>query len=177
MRQLTTMARVESSTFDFVSAPVVPRLRVGKLCVAIQGATPAEMWERAGGAQETKFVEFRLDALPKPASALPGLKEFLAGHRDVTAIATCRRKQFGGHFVGSLTAELELLAKAAEAGCSIVDLEVESAEEAKRPRSWPSFGPHCGRPARRCWSASTTLPGPRDWSRRLNESRPSSRIL
>ncbi len=124
------MPRVESSTFDFVSAPVVPRLRVGKLCVAIQGATPAEMWERAA-AQETKFVEFRLDALPKPASALPGLKEFLAGHRDVTAIATCRRKQFGGHFVGSLTAELELLAKAAEAGCSIVDLEVESAEEAK----------------------------------------------
>ena len=57
-------------------------------------------------------------------------KEFLAAHRDVTAIATCRRKQFGGHFAGSLKAELEMLAKAAEAGCQIVDLEVESAEEA-----------------------------------------------
>jgi len=131
------MPRFESNTVNFALAPVVPRLRVGKLCVAIQGATPAEMWERAG-AQETKFIEFRLDALPKPASALPGLKEFLAGHRDVTAIATCRRKQFGGHFVGSLTAELELLTKAAEAGCSIVDLEVESAEEA-RPSQLAKF--------------------------------------
>jgi 3-dehydroquinate dehydratase/shikimate dehydrogenase len=49
----------------------------------------------------------------------------------VSSIVTCRRKAFGGHFTGSLTAELEILSKAAEAGCSIVDLEVESAEEAK----------------------------------------------
>jgi 3-dehydroquinate dehydratase/shikimate dehydrogenase len=55
----------------------------------------------------------------------------LAEHRDVTAIATCRRKEFGGHFVRSLTVELEVLLAAAEAGCRIVDLEVESAEEAK----------------------------------------------
>ena len=55
----------------------------------------------------------------------------MAAHRDVTAIATCRRKEFGGNFTGSLTAELEVLTKAAEAGCQIVDLEVESAEEAK----------------------------------------------
>ena len=68
------------------------------------------------------------------------LKEFLAAHRDVTAIATCRRKAFGGSFAGSLIAELEFLLKAAEAGCQIVDLEVESAEEAK-PRNWPSSGP------------------------------------
>jgi 3-dehydroquinate dehydratase/shikimate dehydrogenase len=59
------------------------------------------------------------------------LKDFLAAHRDVTAIATCRRKQFGGNFVGSLTSEFEVLSNAAEAGCQIVDLEVESAEEAK----------------------------------------------
>ena len=59
------------------------------------------------------------------------MKKFLADHRDVTAIATCRRKKFGGHFVGSLTAELEVLLEAAEAGCKIVDLEVESAEEAR----------------------------------------------
>jgi hypothetical protein len=59
------------------------------------------------------------------------LKEFLEGrNRDVSAIATCRRKQFGGNSRGSLKAELEVL-KAAEAGCQIVDLEVESAEEAK----------------------------------------------
>ena len=115
-----------------VPAPSVPRLRVGRLCVAIQGASPGEMLERAEAVlRDSKFLEFRLDSLSKPAAALPVLKEFLAGHRDVTAIATCRRKPFGGNFGGSLANELEVLAAAAEAGCQIVDLEVESAEEAR----------------------------------------------
>jgi 3-dehydroquinate dehydratase/shikimate dehydrogenase len=132
MRQLMGMSRTVSSTVGFAPAPAVPRQRLGKLCVAIQGASPAEMWQRAAtAADETKFVEFRLDSLPKPLAALPGLQEFLASHRDVSTIATCRRKQFGGHFTGALTAEFDILLKAAEAGCTIVDLEVESAEEAK----------------------------------------------
>ena len=104
---------------------------LGKLCVAIQAASPAELIERAEAAlADSKFLEFRLDSLPKPASALPKVKEFLAGHRDTTVVATCRRKHFGGQFTGSLKAELEVLLEAAEAGCQIVDLEVESAEEA-----------------------------------------------
>jgi 3-dehydroquinate dehydratase/shikimate dehydrogenase len=113
-----------------------PRLRVGKLCVAVQAGTPAELINRAEAALKdsnysSKFLEFRLDSLPKPAAALPGLKELLTEHRDVTVIATCRRKQFGGHFEGALTSELDILLAAAEAGCRLVDLEVESAEEAK----------------------------------------------
>ncbi len=112
--------------------PAGPRLRVPRLCVAIQAGSAAEMLERAAAAlADAKFLEFRLDSLAKPAASLPALKEFLAGRRDVTAIATCRRKPFGGNFVGSLTAEFEVLLKAADAGCQIVDLEVESAEEAK----------------------------------------------
>ncbi|MDE3186357.1 MAG: shikimate dehydrogenase [Acidobacteriota bacterium] len=109
-----------------------PRLRVGKLCVAIPAGSPAELVERAEAAlHDAKFFEFRLDSLPKPAAALPKIKDFLAAHRDVTAIATCRRKPNGGSFAGSLTAELTILADAALAGCQIVDLELESAEEAK----------------------------------------------
>jgi len=109
-----------------------PRLRTGKLCIAIQATSPAEMFSRAEAAlKDARFFEFRLDSLPKPAAALAPLKEFLANHRDVTAIATCRRKDFGGTLAGSLTTELDLLAKSAQAGCHIVDLEVESAEEAK----------------------------------------------
>jgi len=105
---------------------------VGKLCVAIQASSPAELIERAEAAlDDSKFLEFRLDTLPKPDSALPKVKKFLAEHREVTAIATCRRKQLGGLFVGSLIAELEVLLAATEAGCQIVDLEVESAEAAK----------------------------------------------
>jgi 3-dehydroquinate dehydratase / shikimate dehydrogenase len=120
-----------------VATPLAPRLRVGKVCIAIQGATPAEMLARAESAlgesllSESRFLEFRLDELAKPAAAIPYLKQFLAEHRDVTAIATCRRKAHGGNFAGALTAELEMLTKAAQAGCQIADLEVESAEEAK----------------------------------------------
>lgn len=112
-------------------APFVPRLRVSKLCVAIQAGSVSELMARAKAAlADSKFIELRLDSLPKPAAALPKVKEFLAAYHDAMVIATCRRKQFGGNFEESLKAELDVLLKAAEAGCQIVDLEVESAEEA-----------------------------------------------
>ncbi len=121
------------------AGPVRPRLQLGKLCVAIQAGSGAEMTERAEAAlKDAKFLELRLDSLAKPGSVLGALTEFLGEHRDVTAIATCRRKDHGGHFAGSLTAELEVLLKAAQAGCRIVDLEVESAEEA-RPAQLEKF--------------------------------------
>ncbi|MGH9562262.1 MAG: type I 3-dehydroquinate dehydratase, partial [Terracidiphilus sp.] len=116
-------------------APVVPRLRVGKLCIAVQGDTPAELFSRAEEAvKDSIFIELRLDRLAKPAAVFPALQTFLQHHRVLTLIATCRRKSFGGHFVGSLNAELDLLLKAAETGCHIVDLEVESAEQATKPQ-------------------------------------------
>jgi 3-dehydroquinate dehydratase/shikimate dehydrogenase len=129
------MPRAAPSTVALLPAapPAAPRLRVPKLCVAVQGGTPAELFARAEAAlKDAHFLEFRLDALAKPAAALPQLKDFLARNRDVAAIATCRRKEFGGRFAGSLTAEIDILSKAAEAGCQIVDLEVESAEQASK---------------------------------------------
>jgi 3-dehydroquinate dehydratase/shikimate dehydrogenase len=137
MRQLKQMAHAVSSppTAPPAQAPAAPRLRVGKLCIAIQGSTPNELFSRAEAARkDSGFIEFRLDILAKPAAVFPELKSFLARHRDVTAIATCRRKPLGGHFTGSLNAEIELLLKAAEAGAHIVDLEVESAEHCTRPQ-------------------------------------------
>ena len=104
--------------------------RLPKICVAIQASTPAEMFARAAAAlKDARFLEFRLDSLPSPSSALPRLKKFLAEH-NLTAIATCRRKPNSGGFTGSLDEELSILLKAARAGCRIVDLEIESAEEA-----------------------------------------------
>ncbi len=116
-----------------------PRLNLAKLCLAIQAGSAAEMLERAESAlKDAKFLEFRLDSLPRPAAVLAELKKFMAEHRDVTAIATCRRKENHGNFAGSLNGELDVLLKAAEAGCQIVDLEVESAEEA-RPAQLAKF--------------------------------------
>ena len=115
-----------------VTQLTAPRLRVGKLCVAIRGSSPAELLDRAESASKHfKFLELRLDSLAKPANAPAYLKQFLTEHRDVTVIATCRRKAHGGEFDGNLAAELEILMKAAQTGCQIIDLEVESAEEAK----------------------------------------------
>ena len=139
MRQLMAKTLEALNPAHSIPPAATPRPRLGKLCVAIPGGSPAEMLERAEAAlRDSRFLEFRLDSCPKPAAALPKLKDFLATHRDVTAIATCRRKQNGGNFAGSLTAELEVLANAAEAGCRIVDLEVESAEEA-RPSQLDKF--------------------------------------
>jgi 3-dehydroquinate dehydratase/shikimate dehydrogenase len=128
------MSESTSTSPSSAPAPATPRLRLGnlgKLCVAIQAASPAELIARAEAAlADSKFLELRLDALPKPAAALPKVQELLTAHRDATIIATCRRKEFGGSFEGTLKAELDLLSKAVEAGCQIVDLEIESAEEA-----------------------------------------------
>jgi 3-dehydroquinate dehydratase/shikimate dehydrogenase len=125
MRQLTPVKSAAQS----VNARI--NVRHGKICVAIQADTPAEMMERASLAlRDSRFLEFRLDSLPVPSAVLAHLKRFLASHANVTAVATCRRRPNVGNFAGSITEELEILRKAARAGCRIVDLEVESAEEA-----------------------------------------------
>jgi 3-dehydroquinate dehydratase/shikimate dehydrogenase len=107
------------------------RSRLGRVCTAVQAGSPSQLLERAAAAlADTRFLEFRLDSLPRPSAVLPGIKTFLADHPTVTAIATCRRKPNGRNFAHSLTAELEVLVQSARAGCQIVDLEVESANEA-----------------------------------------------
>jgi 3-dehydroquinate dehydratase/shikimate dehydrogenase len=112
------------------------RSRMGRICVAITGATPQELLDRANEAvRENTFLEFRLDYLPKPLTAIPKLKDFLEVHREVTAIATCRRKANGGRFAGAVVAELEVLNKAAGAGFHIVDVELQTAE-AMKPADW-----------------------------------------
>jgi len=76
-------------------------------------------------------MEFRLDYLSKPALMLPGLKKFLEYHSHVLAVATCRRSANGGKFRGTVQAEVDMLLKAAAAGCQIVDLSLESAAKLK----------------------------------------------
>jgi 3-dehydroquinate dehydratase/shikimate dehydrogenase len=115
---------------------------MGKVCVALTGSTVADMLEKASAAiKETPFVEFRLDYLEKPASALPKIRAFLAENTAVTAIGTCRRAEYGGKFAGTVAAELDILLKAAapaepgdgQTAFQIVDLELESAEALKKP--------------------------------------------
>src|ERR1700735_1992364 len=106
------------------------RSRAGRVCVALRGATVSELLSRAQAAlAESHFLEFRLDSVDHPAKAVPAVAELLSQQKDAAASATCRRKAFGGSFAGTLADELKILTAAAKAGCGLLDLEIESAEE------------------------------------------------
>lgn len=100
-----------------------------KLCVPVaQRAAETLFAHSAALIPEFPFQELRLDALPEPASALDGLREHIHAHPSATFLVTCRREESGGRFLGSAEAELAILLSAAEAGCTLVDLALESAE-------------------------------------------------
>jgi len=86
-----------------------------------------------------------------------------------------RRKHFGGNFAGSLTAELEVLLKAAEVGCQIVDLEVESAEKATAAQL-VKFRAGLQAAGTALLISFHDFSHTKNWNRQRNASRPSSRI-
>jgi 3-dehydroquinate dehydratase/shikimate dehydrogenase len=112
------------------------RTRMGKICVSVTGATANEMLSHAEQVSDSNpFIELRLDTLNKPQAILPKLKSFAATNRHVAMIATCRRTEGGGSFVGELFEQAEILEGAAKAGCQLIDVEIESAET-MRPADW-----------------------------------------
>ena len=113
----------------------VPRLlplRLPRVCVAVTGRDAADMVEKAETfVRDNPFIEFRLDYLTRPALALPKLKKFAEFHPHVYSIATCRRLANGGKFRGSVAAQLQILTKAADSGCQLVDIELQTAQRVK----------------------------------------------
>jgi 3-dehydroquinate dehydratase / shikimate dehydrogenase len=113
----------------------VPRLlpvRLPRVCIAVIGGDATEMVDKAEMfVRDNPFIEFRLDYLAKPQLALPKIKQFTEYHPHVVSIATCRRATSGGKFKGSVAAQLQLLAKAADSGCQLIDVELQSAQSAK----------------------------------------------
>jgi 3-dehydroquinate dehydratase/shikimate dehydrogenase len=107
-------------------------VRLPRICVAVSGADVAELLHNAELAvREDKFLEFRLDYLKQPATALPKLRRFVEMHPETMLIATCRRQLNGGMFRGSVASEIEMLLKAAAAGFQILDIEIETAQAMK----------------------------------------------
>jgi 3-dehydroquinate dehydratase / shikimate dehydrogenase len=120
-----------------ISSPTAftPRLlplRLPRVCVAVIGSDPAEMVEKAEAlVRDNSFLEFRLDYLSKPTLALPKLKRFIEAHPGTVVIATCRRVANGGKFHGSMASQLEVLSKAAAAGCQMIDIDLQTASQCK----------------------------------------------
>src|SRR5271166_5244397 len=113
-------------------SPRLLPLRLPRVCVAVSASDPGELVEKAEGLiRDNPFLEFRLDHISKPALALPKIKHFLESHSGVTLIATCRRVASGGKFRGSIASQLDILGKAAAAGCQLVDVELQTAQKCK----------------------------------------------
>lgn len=112
--------------------PRLLHLRLPRVCVAIAGTDANEMLEKAEAlARDNPFIELRLDYLPKPGLALPKIRQFAEARPYVAVIGTCRRVASGGKFRGSISSQVELLGKAADSGCQLVDLEIQSASRMK----------------------------------------------
>jgi 3-dehydroquinate dehydratase/shikimate dehydrogenase len=108
-------------------------LRLPRVCVAVTASDAIELIDKAEAlVRDNTFLEFRLDYLAKPALALARIKQFTEYHPHVSTIATCRRVANGGKFRGSLASQLDILTKAAAAGCQLVDIELQSALRCKR---------------------------------------------
>src|ERR1035441_6048034 len=107
-------------------------LRMPRVCVAVSATDPAELVEKAEALfRDNSFLEFRLDYISKPGLALPKIKHFLETHPGTVVIATCRRVASGGKFRGSIASQLDVLGKAAAAGCRLVDVELQTASKCK----------------------------------------------
>src|SRR5580692_12128550 len=107
-------------------------LRLPRVCVAVAAPDPTELTEKAEGLiRDNSFLEFRLDHISRPGLAIPKIKHFLETHSGVMVIATCRRVASGGKFRGSITSQLDILGKAAAAGCQLVDVELQTAQKCK----------------------------------------------
>ena len=107
-------------------------LRLPRVCVAVTGSDAAELLEKAENlVRDNPFLEFRLDYLSRPGLALPKIKRFFEMFPHAVVIATCRRLVSGGKFRGSVVSQLDVLAKAAAAGCQLVDVELQTASKCK----------------------------------------------
>ncbi len=103
-----------------------------KICIAATGTTINELMVCARRAlAHSPFVELRLDWLTRPSDAIPQIANLIASSPGAILQATCRREPNGGRFSGTVDEQLRLLISAAEAGCRLIDVEIESAEAAQ----------------------------------------------
>jgi len=99
-----------------------------RICAVVAASTAAEMSKLVRSAlRRTRTVELRLDWLDTDAERAKFLSWLeKAQFRKATFLATCRRREGGGEFAGSLEREIYWLIQARAAGCQWCDLEVET---------------------------------------------------
>ncbi len=98
-----------------------------KICAVVASADAESMRRQLRAAlRETGTVELRLDWLATDAEISRFLSRLRSVPRRATFIATCRRREAGGKYTGTMAAQLAHLAQAIAAGCEWYDLEIET---------------------------------------------------
>jgi 3-dehydroquinate dehydratase/shikimate dehydrogenase len=107
---------------------------IGRICAVIAASSAREMAaELRRALNETPTAELRLDWLHSDAERRRFLA-WLRRHRPRRALllATCRRREGGGLFAGSVHDQLDWLAQARQSGCQWCDLEIETLRQLPR---------------------------------------------
>ncbi|MGA7223771.1 MAG: shikimate dehydrogenase [Candidatus Acidiferrales bacterium] len=109
---------------------------IGKdtICAVVAAVDARSMWAQVRRALDvTRTIELRLDWLSNDAAIAKFLALLRAGRTAsaarATFIVTCRRRQAGGKFAGTIAKQLVHLAEAIAAGCTWYDLEIESSSK------------------------------------------------
>lgn len=101
-----------------------------KICAAVAAEDSGSMWNQLKLAlHKTRTVELRLDWLASGQEIHAFLRRLASERPRATLIATCRRREAGGHYRGTIATQLLILAEAIRAGCAWCDLEIESASK------------------------------------------------
>ena len=113
-----------------------------RICAVVAAPTAAEMIAQIRRALPlTRTIELRLDWLKNQRETAVLLAYVPALRLRATLIATCRRREGGGRFTGSIARQLACLMAAGALGCQWCDLEIESASRidlAKFRRFFPT---------------------------------------
>jgi 3-dehydroquinate dehydratase/shikimate dehydrogenase len=101
-----------------------------RICAVVAAQDERSMWKQLQLAlKQTRTVELRLDWLVDNRQITHFLRRLAATPPQATMIATCRRREAGGRFRGTIAKQLFFLAEALRAGCSWYDLEIETASQ------------------------------------------------
>src|SRR5215472_3303680 len=113
-----------------------------KICAVVAAENAAEMWRQLRALKEAKAIELRLDWLANDKEIERFLAQFVrklgqrhsrrveagrAALKGAAFVATCRRREAGGRYRGTVAKQLFYLAEALRAGCEWYDREIESA--------------------------------------------------
>ena len=101
----------------------------GKLCAVVAEPRAEQALRFARLAlRRVRILELRLDYLESEDEFAALLRGIVPLAAQATLIATCRRKEAGGRFSGSIARQISRLVLAAASGCAWCDLEMETLE-------------------------------------------------